>query len=127
MNENTCAACDYPLDGNAIKVTPAGGKIRIETTKRADEIAITVSDTGPGILVDELPHVFERFWQARGNGRAGIGLGLSIAKALVEAQGGRIWAGAAEGGGAAFHFTLPLATPAAARSGERPMWTVAPT
>jgi signal transduction histidine kinase len=68
-----------------------------------------VSDSGPGIEPEELEHVFDRFWQAKKTARFGTGLGLTIAKALVEAHGGRIWAESARGKGATFFFTMPTA------------------
>ena len=77
---------------NAIKFTPPLG--RIEVTARRDEagaVRISVSDTGPGISFDELPHVFERFWKASTDRRTGTGLGLHIAGEIVAAQRGQIW------------------------------------
>jgi signal transduction histidine kinase len=69
---------------------------------------ITVADTGPGIAADHLPHVFSRYWKGRPASRVGAGLGLNIAKGIVEAHGGRIWAESSPGG-ARLSFTLPLA------------------
>jgi len=81
-------------------------------------VRVTVSDTGPGIPPEELPKVFDRFYRvdkSRTRSSGGTGLGLSVAKQLVEAHGGRIWAESEPGRGAAFHFTLPV-TPPTARS-----------
>lgn len=78
--------------------------------KPARERSASVRDTGGGIPGADLPHVFDRYWQARKTGSAGAGLGLAIAKGVVEAHGGRIWAESEEGAGAVFHFTLPMAT-----------------
>jgi len=98
------------LVDNAIKFTPPGGRILLGAARSEDEVCFSVADSGPGIPPEEVPHLFDRFWQARRTDRRGAGLGLSIAKGLVEAHGGRIWlestAGAA---GSTFHFTLPVA------------------
>ncbi len=68
-----------------------------------------VADTGPGILADQLPHLFDRFWQAVEARRRGTGLGLPIVKGLVEAQGGKVWAESTPGAGSTFYFTIPVA------------------
>ena len=95
------------LLGNAIKFTPEGGTITLQAERRGDELMITVSDTGPGIPADHRPHLFERYWQARPTRQVGAGLGLYIAKGIVEAHGGHIWAESPAG--ARLTFTLPLA------------------
>jgi signal transduction histidine kinase len=95
------------LIGNAIKFTPNGGSIKVCAQPCGEETLFFVSDCGPGIEADELSHVFDRFWQARTAARVGTGLGLTIAKGLVEAQGGRIWAESTVGQGATFFFTIP--------------------
>ena len=66
-------------------------------------------DTGPGIPPDQLPHVFDRFWQATRGDRAGLGLGLAIVRAIVEAHGGRVWVESELGKGTTVVFTLRLA------------------
>jgi PAS domain S-box-containing protein len=105
--------------GNAIKFTPAGGIVTLSARVLADDDAleIAVVDTGEGIPAAQLRHVFDRFFQATRSGRAarhGAGLGLPIARGIVEAHGGRIWiestTGAGGGGGTTVRFTLPLAT-----------------
>lgn len=101
------------LIGNAIKFTPAGGRITLRAEVAGLEIRFSVADTGPGIPPDHLPHLFDRFWQAERGRRDGAGLGLAIARGIVEAHGGRIWAESALGAGTAFHFTLPVAPVAA--------------
>jgi signal transduction histidine kinase len=68
-----------------------------------------VTDDGPGIPSEELAHLFDRFWRGRGARAEGSGLGLTIARELVRAHGGEIWAESAPGHGATFHFTLPQA------------------
>jgi signal transduction histidine kinase len=102
------------LIGNAVKFTPHGGAIRVDAREGRQEAVFSVSDTGPGIPPEELPRIFDRFWQAKKNDRGGIGLGLSIVQGLVEAHGGRLWAESKPGAGASFFFTLPLAEPEAA-------------
>ncbi|MCX6100172.1 MAG: ATP-binding protein, partial [Candidatus Bipolaricaulota bacterium] len=98
------------LLANAIRHTPGGGRIELRATlAAADEIELRVCDTGPGIPPEDLERIFERFYRidpSRESG--GAGLGLSIAKALVEAHGGRIWAEARPEGGACFVIRLPL-------------------
>ena len=102
------------LLSNASRYTPAGGTIRVLLERDGEDwLRVSVCDTGPGLASDELARVFERFYQSdRSRASGGAGLGLSIAKALVEAQQGRIWAENAAGGGACFRFTLPIARPA---------------
>ena len=97
------------LVGNAIKFTAPGGEIRIRAEAVGDEVRVEVRDTGIGIPADQLPHIFGRFWQADRRDRRGIGLGLAIAKGIVEAHGGRIWVESHEGEGSRFFFTLPVA------------------
>jgi PAS domain S-box-containing protein len=96
------------LVGNAIKFTPAGGRVRIAAERRSGEVCFSVSDTGAGILAEHLPHVFDRFWQARRADRRGAGQGLPIARGIVEAHGGRIWVESTPGQGSTFRFTVPL-------------------
>jgi signal transduction histidine kinase len=103
------------LLGNAVKFTPEGGTITLRAAQRGDELLIAVIDTGPGIAADHLPHVFERYWKGRPASAAGAGLGLYIAKGIVEAHGGRIWA-ESSAGGARLIFTLPLTRQAATDS-----------
>ncbi len=108
------------LLGNALKFTPAGGTIQLRAQREAELVCFSVSDTGPGVSAEQLPHIFDRYWQAKRSGRLGIGLGLSIAKGIVEAHGGRIWAESASGAGSSFHFTLAAAEPAAATTAATP-------
>ena len=104
------------LVDNAIKFTPAGGAVVVSVSRTDHEARFAVVDTGPGIPADELAHVWERFWQSKGRTHAGVGLGLYIAKGLVEAHGGRIWAESNVGVGTTFSFTLPLGDHTASRA-----------
>lgn len=97
------------LLGNALKFTPSGGVITVGAEAREGEVRIAVSDTGVGIARPNLQHVFDRFWQARRASRGSAGLGLAIAKRIVEAHGGGISVDSTEGRGTQFHFTLPAA------------------
>lgn len=95
------------LIGNAVKFVPPAGRIILSAEATATEVRVAVSDTGPGIPPDQLPHVFDRFWRADRRGGGGTGLGLAIAKAVVETHGGRIEARSEPGHGATFVFWLP--------------------
>ena len=94
------------LVGNAVKFTPAGGRVVMRARAAGPIVQLSVADTGPGIPPEQLPHIFGRFWQADPSDRRGIGLGLTISKAIAEAHGGRIWAESRLGEGTTFHFTL---------------------
>ena len=94
---------------NAIKFTPSGGIISVSARKEENHILFSVSDTGKGISRDDLPRIFERFFKADlARTGSGSGLGLSIARQIVEAHGGKIWAESILGKGSTFYFTLPL-------------------
>ena len=97
------------LVGNAIKFTQHGGTITVRAELEGNEVLVAVTDTGAGIPAEHLPHVFGHYWQANRGDRRGIGLGLAIAKGIVEAHGGRIWVRSREGAGSTFFFTLPAA------------------
>jgi signal transduction histidine kinase len=77
-------------------------------------VEVGVSDTGQGIRPEQLPHVFDRFWTGDGRGRRGVGLGLAIAKGIIESHGGRIWAKSQPGAGTTIFFTLTAAASKAA-------------
>ena len=101
------------LVDNAIKYTPAGGKITLGLTKTATESVLSVSDTGPGISAAELPRIFDRFYRsdkARKAQSSGHGLGLSIARIIVVAHGGKMTVRSKEGVGTTFMVRLPVAT-----------------
>jgi len=110
------------LIGNALKFTPAGGTVSVGATPRnGDAVVFWVADTGSGIAAGERPHVFDRFWQARSDGRGGAGLGLAIVKGIVEEHGGRVWVESVVGRGTTFFFTIPtMATAAPRRTSVRP-------
>lgn len=92
---------------NAIKYTPPHGSIHVRVDRESNEAAISISDTGPGIATDRLESIFERFKRLETNER-GYGLGLYIARAVVNAHGGRIWAESTLGSGTTFQIRLPL-------------------
>ncbi len=97
---------------NALRHTPSDGSVAVLVAPGAAEVRVSVEDTGEGIPPDALKRVFDRFFridEARSRATGGAGLGLAIARGLVEAQGGRIWAENREGGGARISFTLPAA------------------
>ncbi len=103
------------LIGNAAKFTTPGGRITAGAALRDGEVLFWVKDTGTGIDVEEMPHVFDRLWQAEKARRGGAGLGLQIVKGIVEAHEGRIWVESEVGVGTTFYFTLPRAETAAAQ------------
>lgn len=96
------------LGGNAIKFTPEGGRVLIRARHEDDAVAFDVVDTGPGIPPADLSRVFDRYWQAKKTASLGSGLGLTIARGIVEAHGGRIDVSSVPGEGTVFSFTIPL-------------------
>ncbi len=93
---------------NAIKFSPANEKIRVTATKNGSDIIIAVQDSGPGIPVEDLPRIFERFYQVDRARRDGTGLGLAIVRHIIRAHGGRTWAESTEGEGATFYMAIAL-------------------
>jgi signal transduction histidine kinase len=102
------------LVANALKVTPRGGVIAIGAEACAADTVFFVRDTGPGIAPTDLPNLFERFWRAKNAPYRGAGLGLSIARGIVDAHGGRIWAESQLGAGSTFYFSLSRLQPVTA-------------
>ena len=98
------------LLGNALKFTPAGGRVTVRTRQDGADAVLTVSDTGIGIPAAELPHVFERFWRGQAAaGTSGSGIGLAIAAELARAHGGTLTAASRPGKGTTLTLTLPRA------------------
>jgi signal transduction histidine kinase len=95
------------LIGNAIKFTPTGGEVTLHVEFRREDVCFVVSDSGPGIPEEQFDHIFDRHWQAKETAHLGIGLGLAIAKGIVESHGGQIWVKSQIGRGSSFFFTVP--------------------
>jgi signal transduction histidine kinase len=93
------------LVGNALHFAPRGGRITVRLALGAHEAEVAVSDDGPGIAPEDLPHVFERYWKS--GSKRGTGLGLAIARGIVDAHGGHIHVESRVGEGSTFAFTLP--------------------
>jgi PAS domain S-box-containing protein len=97
------------LIGNALKFSPKGGAIVVSGEMGDGVVQFSVADEGSGIAPEQVDHVFDRHWQAPDAIHRGSGLGLYIAKGIVEAHGGHIWVDSVQGRGSTFHFTIPLA------------------
>jgi signal transduction histidine kinase len=95
------------LIGNAVRFTPEQGQVRVGAERDGGKVRFSVSDTGVGIDAADLPHVFDRFWQAKRSREGGAGLGLAIARRIVAAHGGEMWVESEQGNGSTFFFTLP--------------------
>ena len=96
---------------NALKFTPAGGRVELRADKQGESFVLTVSDTGMGISEKNLPFVFDRFWQADGTSKRkyqGVGIGLALVKELTEVQGGKVQVQSTEGKGTVFTVSLPF-------------------
>ncbi|WP_437612011.1 ATP-binding protein [Sorangium sp. So ce834] len=104
------------LVGNALKFTPQGGRVTLSIDREGRMARFAVVDTGQGIPREDLTSIFERFWKVEAYEERGTGLGLYIAKGIVDAHGGRIWVESEVGRGTRFYVTLPLADPAAHRA-----------
>lgn len=103
------------LLNNALRYTPAGGRVSVRAWLADGEVRVQVADTGPGIAPEDLPYIFERFYRAdrarTRTGAGGTGLGLAIARSLVRLHGGRIWAESEPGAGSRFNLALPRYLP----------------
>lgn len=97
------------LLGNALKFTAPGGRISVRALNAESSVQISVEDSGSGIPVADLPHIFDRYWRPDRASRTGAGLGLAICKGIVDAHGGRIWVESTLGHGTTIHFTVPCA------------------
>src|SRR5262249_23431522 len=96
---------------NALKFTPAGGRVELRAEKKEDQFVITVADTGMGISAKKLPFVFDRLWQADGSSKRkyqGVGIGLALVKELTEIQGGKVDVQSVESQGTTFTVRLPF-------------------
>jgi signal transduction histidine kinase len=99
------------LVDNALKYTPAGGRVEITTSHQGEEVQLAVTDTGVGIPAEELPRIWERLYRGdKSRSERGLGLGLSLVKAIVEAHGGRVTVEAAPERGSRFVLHLPMAS-----------------
>jgi PAS domain S-box-containing protein len=96
------------LLGNAIKFSPAQSTIGIAAREGEGEIVVYIRDEGPGLRPDEIPHIFDRYWQARKTGKVGHGIGLAIVQAIARSHGGRVWAESEFGSGSTFILALPM-------------------
>jgi signal transduction histidine kinase len=106
---------------NASKFTAPGGRITVEARRGERDVVFSVTDTGAGIPAADLTRLFDRFWQARTGERRGAGLGLAIARGIVEAHGGRIWVESTPDAGSTFYFTVPVAPSVEDRLSEAPL------
>jgi two-component system sensor histidine kinase KdpD len=93
---------------NAAKYTPKGSQIDLSAWAEGEEVIVEVADRGPGLPPGDEERIFDKFYRVRPTTASGVGLGLAICRAVIEAHGGRIWAKNRAGGGAVFRFTLPL-------------------
>jgi signal transduction histidine kinase len=113
----------FNLLDNAVRLSPSGGRVSVSATRHGRTVEVAVRDTGPGIPPEHLPRLFERFYRvdtARSRDEGGTGIGLAIARSVVEAHGGRIWAVSEPGRGSTFTFEIPVAGGPGGDSGPAP-------
>jgi signal transduction histidine kinase len=113
----------FNLLDNAVRLSPSGGRVSVSATRHGRTVEVAVRDTGPGIPPEHLPRLFERFYRvdtARSRDEGGTGIGLAIARSVVEAHGGRIWADSEPGRGSTFTFEIPVAGGPGGDSGPGP-------
>ena len=96
------------LIGNALKFSRERARVEVRATRSDEGVLVSVEDNGPGIPREHLPHLFEPTWRGDAAGGSGTGIGLSIARSIVEAHDGRIWAESTPGRGTTVKFVLPL-------------------
>jgi signal transduction histidine kinase len=96
------------LVGNAVKFTPPGGVITLSAARAEGRVECAIADTGSGIPPEDLPRIFRKFWQSTRGDHRGVGLGLAIARGIVEAHGGKIGVRSEVGRGSVFSFSLPV-------------------
>jgi signal transduction histidine kinase len=94
------------LVGNAIKFNREGRSVDVVGRLTYEEVVVSVQDQGAGIPAEEIPRIFDRYWKGDSTRKDGVGLGLSIARGIVDAHGGRIWVDSAQGRGSTFSFAL---------------------
>jgi signal transduction histidine kinase len=95
---------------NAVKYSPNGGQVSIYLEELEDNYTVSISDQGMGVSPEQFDHIFERFYRVHNTASqhfSGIGLGLYVAKAIIDEHGGRIWLSSDQRTGSTFHFTLP--------------------
>jgi signal transduction histidine kinase len=115
--------------GNALKFVAPGGSIVLKCELKGAEAIFSIADSGPGIDGEDLDRLFEKFWQRRRTDKRGVGLGLAIARGIVEAHGGRIWVDSHIGDGSTFYFSLPAVShsedlqPAGTLAKDGALWT----
>src|SRR5690606_10671661 len=98
----------FPTRRSSDLFSPEGSEVRVRASREGSEVQFTVADSGPGISQDHLPFVFNRYWQAPETQSLGTGLGLFIAKGIVEAHKGRMWVESEPGAGAEFGWSIPV-------------------
>jgi signal transduction histidine kinase len=112
---------------NAVKHTPGGGRIRIEAHRDGADAVLSVTDTGIGIPADELPRIWDRLYRGdKSRSERGLGLGLSLVKAIVEAHGGSVAVTSTPGAGSRFELRLPAERPATAEQRSIPLPNISP-